>query len=188
MGGMEGCIGVSAKIHVELVSGTLLLLQFPSFHQHQDHFLFLPTLPPTRIFVIACWGLLLRFVSLGVGSHVMLLGMGWGKGVKVKVMGSDQQDLPQPPSSHPTPSSHLLLLISVNIVPDIVPNPCYPVTFPEQAGGFPLGPLVDSVTCGFSRWPWRARVFGCALFYSLDHPSLSSSSRIPHSLQTQFFI
>ena len=79
------------------------------------------------------------------------MGTGWGEGVTGKVMGSDQQDLLQPPSSHSTPSAHLLLLVSVNIVPDIVPSPCYPATLPEQAGGFLhsvhllIRSLVDSV-------------------------------------------
>lgn len=48
----------------------------------------------------------------------MLLRTGSGEGTKVKVMGNDQQDFAQPPHSHPTSSSYLLLLIPRNIVPD----------------------------------------------------------------------
>lgn len=133
-------------------------------------------------------GLLPRWcprVSLGDGSCVVLLGTvgrvrRWWAGT-VKVSPSLLSLIPPSPLTSSSSSLSTLPLT-------LVLSPCCPCHLSWASWGLSLlSSLVDSVTYGFSRWSWSARVFGCTIFYSLECPFLSPSRRISHILKTQFF-
>ena len=146
----------------------------PSFHQHQDHFLFLPTLPPTPISELllagdSFWGVCQSVPRSWLTRDAAGDGVGGGR----EGEGDGQWPARSPAASFL--SFHPLLSSLAPRLCQHCPWHCAQSLLPchlswTSWGLSPLGPLVDSVTCGFSRWPWSARIFGCALFYSLDHP------------------